>query len=298
MSDKKHRKALQRGLKALISEEAIEEAEQAASVSRETTGPNLNELPVSEILTNPFQPRTEFDPEELEELKNSIAKHGVIEPIIVRRSKGQYELVSGERRLRAVKALGKTSIPAVIRDRVSDREMQILSLVENQIRANLNDLEIALGYNELINQFSYTHDKVAEDTGKSRSFVTNTLRLLKLPDEIKKALQEGKISSGHARALLSFDDESKRLVMLKRILDEGLNVRQIEKLAGEGKEEKKEKASKKPSKDADVLHLESRLVNHFKTKVEIVHVDNKGRITIHFTDVSDLNRITDLIQLG
>jgi ParB family chromosome partitioning protein len=294
MTDKKKRLALHRGLKALISEEAVEihdTERNSIPVSRETGG--YFKLPVSEIEANPYQPREEFNEEDLKELKDSIAKHGVLEPVIVRKSKGHYELVSGERRLRAVRALNMTEIPAVIRDKVSDREMQILALVENQMRSDLNDFEIALGYQELIAQYGYTHEKLAEDTGKSRSFVSNTLRLLKLPEEVKTALREKRISSGHARALLSAGEESEQKKLLEKVLAEDLNVRQVEKIVS-GSKEQVEKQVKFISADPDTQQLIDKLTQLFGTKIEISKSNAKrGKLVIHFTDTSDLNRITE-----
>ncbi len=295
MTDKKNRQALHRGLKALISEEAVElhrVEKEAGSVSRETTGYFM--LPVSLISANPYQPREQFDEDDLKELSNSISKHGVLEPVIVRKSKGQYELVSGERRLRAVRNLKLSEIPAVIREKVSDREMQILALVENQIRSDLNDYEIALGYQELITQFNYTHEKLAEDTGKSRSFVSNTLRLLKLPEKVILALKEKKISSGHARALLAGENEAKQLALLEKIVNEGLSVRQIEQIVAGAKEEKRQitKETKKVT-DPNMAEFVDKLTELFKTKVEIQQNGNKGKLIIHFIDNSDLNRIAD-----
>lgn len=296
MADKKPRQALQRGLKALISEDALERFEKE-NVSREIDG-SPSELPVDQIAANPFQPRESFDPQELAELKDSISRHGVLEPVVVRRSKGQYELISGERRLRAVRELGQKKIPAVIRDRVSDREMQVFSLVENLQRSDLNDLEIATGYSELQGRFDYTHDRIAEDTGKSRSFVSNTLRLLKLPDDAKQALQEGKITSGHARALLSLDDEKTRSSLLKRIIDQGLNVRQAEQAASGNTPSKKKKNTSSPYQEPDLLALENRLMEHFKTRVQILNKADKGRLVLHFTKIDDLNRLVDLFKIG
>ncbi|MBL8027071.1 MAG: ParB/RepB/Spo0J family partition protein [Fibrobacteres bacterium] len=299
MTDKKKRLALHRGLKALISEEAVEMHEtersplppQSQTVSRETGG--YFTLPVSEIEANPYQPREEFNEEDLKELKDSIAKHGVLEPVIVRKSKGRYELVSGERRLRAVRALNMQDIPAVIRDKVSDREMQILALVENQMRSDLNDYEIALGYQELVAQYNYTHEKLAEDTGKSRSFVSNTLRLLKLPDDVKTALREKKISSGHARALLASGDETAQTKLLNKIITEDLNVRQVEKLVSESKAPS-DKKKESIDIDPDMMELIDRLTKLFGTKIEIQNSNkDKGKLVIHYTDTADLNRITD-----
>ncbi len=294
MTEKKNRRALHRGLNALISKEILDASEEKETASLEQSGLPL--LPVTSISSNPYQPRGTFDEEELVELKSSIQKYGVLEPVIVRKSKNGYELVSGERRLRAVRALGIETIPAVIREKVSDREMQILSLVENQQRADLNDLEIAMGYNELLLKFNYTHEKIADDTGKSRPYVSNILRLLKLPDEIKQAITDKKISSGHARALLSINDEEEQLSLLEKIITEGLNVRQIESLV-DGKKEGKVKAKIiKSEEDYNITELESRLSLFLKTRIQIKKEKEKGKIIVHFADTEDLNRIIDIFK--
>jgi len=292
--EKKSRQALHRGLKALISV-PVDTQLQEDVVPEKTSRPALDQIPVSEITANPYQPREDFDTESLDELKDSIQKHGVLEPVILRKSKGHFEIVSGERRLRAVKELGLTTIPAVIREKVSDREMQLFSLIENQLRTDLNDLEIALGYNELINHFAYTHDKIAEDMGKSRPFVSNTLRLLKLPDDIKEALRQKNISSGHARALLALTDDEKRTEIFKKIISQNLSVRQVEKIIQNKKDETTPQHNKPDDKSFDLEELESRLSKTLNTKVIIRQGGTRGKILIQFLDISDLNRIVSLI---
>jgi ParB family transcriptional regulator, chromosome partitioning protein len=293
--EKKSRLALHRGLKALISVPDDNGPSIPATLAEIHGGPLLDQVPVSEIVTNPYQPREEFSREELDELKGSIQKHGVLEPVILRRSKGRFELVSGERRFRAVKELGLPVIPAVIRDKVSDREMQLFSLIENQLRTNLNDLEIAVGYNELINNFGYTHDKIADDMGKSRPFVSNTLRLLKLPDEIKEALKQKKITSGHARALLSLSDETAQNAVFQKILSRNLSVRQVEKLLQDNKKEKIPGARNAADKSFDLQELEKTLSQKLDAKINIFQSKDRGKIIIRFLDTADLNRIVLLI---
>ena len=294
MAEKKSRRALQRGLKALLSSEVLADAEPEAKNESPRSGALA--LPVAEIASNPFQPREDFNPDALEELKNSIARHGVLEPVLVRRSKGGYELISGERRLRAVRALGQETIPAIVRDKVSDRQMEIIAMVENLQRSDLNDMELAAGYNGLMVQHSFTHEKLAEEMGKSRSSVSNIMRLLKLPDEIQQAVRENKISGGHARTLLGAADEDLQLALLQRIIDEGLSVREIEALvSGQKKPAEKTKANKS-AKEHDLTELENKLTRFFKTRVEIRKSGTRGKLIIHFTDTADLNRITELLK--
>jgi ParB family chromosome partitioning protein len=282
----KSRKALHRGLQALISKEALEE-------KAEDRNP-LMQVSIKQIFKNPFQPRKYFDDEALEGLKKSIKKHGVIEPVILRKSKGKYELVSGERRYNAVKSLGIEHIPAVIREKVSDREMKILALVENQQREDLNDIEIAMGYNELINRYNYTHGNIANDTGKSRSFVTNTLRLLKLPEKMRAAIIDGKMTAGHARAILAVEGDRERNELFQKIIQKSLSVRQAEEMLNQM--EKQGKKKPKPAKSDNIISLEEKLTKLFKTKVEIINKRKKGKIIIKFMGIKDLNRIISILE--
>ncbi|MFH0921053.1 MAG: ParB/RepB/Spo0J family partition protein [Fibrobacterota bacterium] len=292
--EKKSRQALHRGLRALIS---VPEDDGPAfpAPSQGPDHPALDQVLVADIVTNPYQPRVEFAREELDELKASIKKHGVLSPVVLRRSKGRYELVSGERRLRAARELGLPAIPAVVRDKVSDREMQLFSLIENQLRADLNDLEIALGYNELINNFGYTHDKIADDMGKSRPFVSNTLRLLKLPDEIKEALRQKILTSGHARALLSLPNEQKQLSLFKKISVHGLSVRQTEKIIQDEKTDAPVRKKGTANQSFDLQELEKNLSQMLDARVQIQQAGNRGKIIIRFADTADLNRLITLI---
>lgn len=287
------RKALHRGLKALLSDEAVDGRQDKTAIT-EPEG-SLSDLSLSKITRNPFQPRIQFDAEEMEGLKESIRQHGVIEPIIVRRSKGAFEIVSGERRFRAVQELGYDSVPAIVRDKVSDREMKILALVENQQRSDLNDIEIASSYQELIETYDYTHEKLAQDTGKSRSFITNTLRLLKLPEGMREAIVQGKISAGHARALLALEDKAEQEKLFLRILQKGLSVRQAEEMVLDKKEPRKTRDIS-IKKSFDVEELENVLRRLLGTKVDVRLNKKRGKIIIAFKDVSELNRIVSLMK--
>lgn len=292
MEKKPRRKALHRGLKALISQESAEP--KVVDVKSDNSN-SLSEVLIKDITKNPYQPRKEFDKEELENLKSSIEQHGVIEPIVLRKSKDKYQIVSGERRFRATELLGFDKIPAVIRKKVSDREMHVLAIVENQQRSDLNDLEIALGYNELIIQYQYKHDEIAKDMGKSRAFVSNTLRLLKLSPNMQQAIANKIIFAGHARAILSIDSEKGRETLFQKIVEKSLSVRQAEELAKSDKNENNTIMQEK--KSIDIIDLESKLNYHFNTKVNISNGKKGGKININFTDTSDLNRILDIIKI-
>jgi len=299
--EKNSRKALHRGLSALISNingSSSSDAEQSsASGNSSPIDLSPRELPLASILKNPFQPRLSFDKEDLDNLKESIQIHGIIEPIIVRQSKGGYEIIAGERRFRAAKELGLETVPVLIREKVSDRELKILALVENLQRADLNDIEIAMGYHELINSHQYTHEQLAKDVGKSRSFISNTLRLLKLPEHIKDAVFNRQLSAGHARALLALEKEADMEKLFQRIIKQGLNVRQTEELVGPSS---KKKAEVKPLSEQsfDCIELENKLTHFFGSKVSIQsNKGKKGRIIFSFSDIEDLNRIVSLMRL-
>lgn len=269
------RKALGKGLGALIPEEP--------------EGRGILDLPVNEVKSNPYQPRSKVDTGGLEELMNSIKQKGVVQPIVVRKTESGYELIAGERRLKAVKALGYSTIPGIVRE-ASDSEVLELALVENLQREDLNPLEEALAFKCLIDEFGFSHQEIGKKVGKKRSTVTNRLRLLQLPHKIRKYLLEGRITEGHARALLMIPNKSKQLEVCLRIVDKGLTVRDTERIA-------KAKERKKREPDPDILPIEEALKNKFGTKVKVVKGKKKGRIEIEFYSDTDLERILDVIGI-
>lgn len=268
-------------------------------------------IDIDKIKQNPYQPRTEFEPEALEDLKNSILKHGVIQAISVRHSINGYELISGERRLRASMAAGLKKIPAYILDVKSDKEMLEIALIENVQRENLNPIEIAHGYNRLIEECSYTQEQVSERVGKDRSTVTNFLRLLRLPEGIQELVRTKKISMGHARTLLSLSDQAKMIAASKEILDKELSVRATETLvkdieAGrvkftyDGKRITPTKSKKDIVTKEVALQLEdieSRLRHKYGTNVK-VHPKNSvsGTIEFEFYSIDDFDRLIELFE--
>ena len=249
-------------------------------------------LRTSQIEPRRDQPRKHFDREQLQALANSIAEHGVIQPIIVTEgSNGYYSIIAGERRWRAAKIANLSEMPAIIR---SYDELQIaeVALIENLQREDLNPIEEALGYKTLMEKFSMTQDKVSERVGKSRSNVANMLRLLSLEDEIKVMLAENRLSMGHARALLSLPEGALRVEAAKKIADEGLTVRAVEALTKEGKKPEKKKKTEKTSVYPDV---ERMLSEKYGTKVRIKG-NRKGKIEIEYYSVKDLTRIVDILN--
>lgn len=255
-------------------------------------------IPVGEIEVNPFQPRKEFDKEALEELAESLKVHGLIQPITVRRmADRQYQLISGERRLRASKLAGLEEVPAYVR-LANDQEMIEMALVENIQRENLNAIEVAFTYQRLIDEIEHlTHENLSERVGKKRSTVTNSLRLLKLPPDIQKSLKMGEISMGHGRALLAVEDIALQSTIFKKVINEELSVRETEKLIKSYKEPAPAKTAPPPSLPSDYQAVENNLKSYLGAKVNLKLKSNgSGQISIPFASTDDLNRLLDLIE--
>ena len=284
---------LGRGLDALIPTTTIGEVTNSEGVIAGTA----LEVDINSVQPNSKQPRTYFDEEALKELAASIKEVGVMQPPVVRKiGEDKYELIMGERRLRASKLAGLKTIPVILRAS-QDNEMLREALLENIHRSQLNPLEEAAAYQNLINDFEYTHDEVAQKIGKSRSLVTNTLRLLNLPASVQRRVAIGVLSAGHARALLSLIDTSEIESLANRIVAEGLSVRATEEIVamhdGKGKKEKhREKAQLNPALKA----FGDELGNKLDTRVSIELGKEKGRITIEFADESDLRRIAQILK--
>jgi ParB family transcriptional regulator, chromosome partitioning protein len=292
------RGGLGRGLGALIPAEAHDGGELAG----------LEELPISSIRPNRFQPRDYFDEEALGALADSIREVGVLQPVLVRPAGGgeepdQYELIAGERRWRAARRVGLQTIPALVR--VTDDAAALEhALVENLHRDNLNPLEEAAAYQQLIEDFGLTHDEVAARVGRSRASISNTLRLLQLPPAIQRAVQEGKLSMGHARALLGSPDRAFQEVLAKRVIDEDLSVRAVEELVREhqnGPESPEEggsgesSSSRRALRPPGLLELEELLGDHLETRVKISMSTNRGKVVVEFSTLEDLERIYRLM---
>ena len=256
-----------------------------------------NEVPISSISPNPRQPRTVFDEDALNELIASIKEIGILQPPVVRRvSEGRYELIMGERRLRAAKAAGLTTIPVIIRQ-TPDNELLREALIENIHRSQLNPLEEAAAYAGLLNDFGCTHDELATKLGRSRPLISNMLRLLNLPPTVQRKVAAGVISAGHARALLGLSDEKEIEKLANRIIAEGLSVRATEEIvsiAGPAKKSGKKKA--KVGISGATLASAELLSDYLDTRVSIEQGKGKGKITIEFAGSEDLQRIVDLIE--
>ena len=287
------RGGLGRGLDALIPTTTIGEVTNSSGV---VAGTAL-EVDINLVLPNSKQPRTYFDEAELQELAASIKEVGVLQPPVVReRSDGRYELIMGERRLRASKLAGLKTIPVILRAS-SDNEMLREALLENIHRSQLNPLEEGAAYQNLLNDFGYTHDELATKVGKSRPTITNTLRLLNLPPSVQRKVAVGVLSAGHARALLSLVNSAEIENLANRIVSEGLSVRAVEEIVAmsDGKV-KGEKVKRHTTQSPHLKELGDQLGNKFDTRVVIELGKQKGKITIEFADEEDLARITKLLR--
>jgi len=277
------RKALGRGLNALLR-------------TVETTTAGLAEIAVDQIDANPFQPRRTFAADKLKELADSIRSSGLVQPVLLRRADGRYQLIAGERRWRAARQAGLTVIPAVVRD-IGDRDALELALTENLLREDLNPLEAAQGYAALQQKHGLSHEEIAEHLGLDRSTVTNTLRLLRLPQEVQQMIAEGAISAGHARALLGLDSAAAQLQLAHQIVKQGLSVRQVENLVAlrGSKPEKKPDAKEATKLDANVRAAVLEMERTLGTRVKVQGDEKRGKIEISYFSAEDLNRIYEWI---
>lgn len=272
---------LGRGLRALIPE--IEEEVEAAGIQ---------EIALDLIEANPFQPRQHFDPEKLQELADSIAQFGLLEPIIVRKWGKAYQLVAGERRVRAARLAGFSEVPAILRE-YDDLEMMQVALIENLQRENLDPIEEAEGYQRLIDEFGFTQAQVAEAVGKKRPSVANALRLLNLDELEQQMLQEGLITTGHAKVLLGVNNKSKRHELARKVVKDGLSVRQLEDLL---KKPKSVPRGTYKIKSPELVELEENLQRRFGTKVAVTYKKGAGKISIEYYSDEELERLLELIN--
>jgi len=290
------KRGLGKGLDALF--QSIDTFENDNLNDKDTFNEGVLEISIYDIDPNPDQPRRNFDKESIQDLSKSIQEHGVVQPIIVKPSnKNRYTIVAGERRWRAAREAGLDSIPVIIRD-FDDKEMLEIALIENLQREDLNPIEEAEGISSLIENYGLTQEQVAQRLGKSRPSIANSLRLLKLPDQVKKLLEEEKISTGHARALLALNSQTKILELAQLIIEKRLSVRETENLIKKIKEKNKNKkrtdAFEKPS---FILDLESRMEEYFGTRVTIQQGKKKGIIEIEYYSNDDLERIINMISI-
>ncbi|MFG6118670.1 MULTISPECIES: ParB/RepB/Spo0J family partition protein [Thalassobacillus] len=259
---------------------------------------SVKQIPVKQCRPNPYQPRKSFHPKAIQELKESIEAHGILQPLIVRKSIKGYEIVVGERRYRAADAAGLEAVPAVVRE-LTDEQMMELALLENLQREDLSPVEEAQAYKQLIHELGITQETLAKRLGKSRSHIANLVRLLTLPEPIINWINEGKLSMGHGRALLGLKDKDKLLPVAEKIQKEYMNVRQVELLItqlNDQTQKKKEVNRSNQKKDVFLQEQEEALRNHFGTGVTIHRGKRKGKIEIEFFSDDDLNRILGMLE--
>ena len=290
-ANKKH--GLGRGLEALLGDDDL-----AFNLDTINTGENTNggikTANVNDLEPSPYQPRKDFNPEALDALVTSIKEKGVLQPLLVRHvGNNKYEIIAGERRWRAAKLAGVTDVP-VIEKELDNQEVLEVALVENLLRENLSAIEEAEGFNRLITEFSHTHEAVSQIVGKSRSYITNTLRLLSLPETVKEMVRNNKLSAGHARALVGIE---KAVEIANKIIEKGLNVRQTEDFVNSIKNQPINQIKKSLKKDPNIKELEKGLSKCIGMKVKInAGENNKGKVTIEYKNPAELNLILELLE--
>lgn len=302
----KGKQVLGRGLASLIPKPVVSApvAQPAGRQDDGVTNETIATIEIAKILANPYQPRADFDPVALDELRQSIVEKGIIQPITVRRLEDGYQLISGERRVRAAREAGLARIPAYIIQVRSDEEMLELALIENLQREHLNPIEIAISYKRLIEEVQLTHDQLSQRIGKDRTTITNFLRLLKLPDAIQNAVRRGEVSSGHARALINVEDPAVQLAIFHRIIDKQISVREVERLARDYQRKKSKRlpvtlpvgATGVTAIASSIASVEDKLRQRLGTKVNVKTMqDGKGEIVVEYYSPDDLERLIELM---
>ena len=290
MENKK--RALGRGLEQLFNNENLDVAKLEQTIYETATNEEIIDLELSELRPNPYQPRKVFDDEALKELSASIKEHGVFQPIIIKKSIKGYEIIAGERRVRASKLAGLDKIPAIIRD-FTDEQMMEIALLENLQRENLTAIEEAYAYKAMIEKLSLTQDELSKKVGKSRSHLTNILGLLRLPKEVQQMIAESKLSMGHARALSKLEDEEKIKELANKIVNEKISVRNAEELTNQETHTHEIKKTPREKSNNEYKYVEDLLREKLDAKVKI----KDKKIVINFTSTADLNRILEIIDI-
>ncbi len=286
------RKALGRGLEELFTNDILDYSTVEKNIISETPKDEIVMLPLAELRSNPYQPRKTFDEEALQELSNSIKEHGVFQPIIAKKSIHGYEIIAGERRVKASRMAGLTEIPAIIRD-FNDTQMMEIALLENLQRENLSAIEEANAYRKLQETLSLTQEELAHRLGKSRSHITNMIGLLSLPQSIQEDVNNKRISMGHARALSKMNDANEQRKLADRVVNEGISVREIETLSQQPTITKNNPQKTKTKVPNEYSYLEEELSEKLGTKVVI----RKNKIEISFVNNNDLNRLLEYINI-
>lgn len=293
---------LGRGLEALFADsvpvtrevKSSEPAEKPVKkpAEKEEAAETVRYISIHDVKPNANQPRKVFDEEKIAELASSIRENGVIQPLIVRKKGKSYEIVAGERRWRASVKAELKEVPCIVRE-LNDEQNMLFAIIENMQREDLNPMEEAEGLNQMIAAYGLTQEQVSKSVGKSRPYITNSLRLLRLPEEIQGMISDGSLSAGHGRALVSIQDEERQTLIARKIVKDGLSVRETEKLAAEKPEQKKKRARK--AKDPDVARVEADLKEALGTRVNIKRTGRKGKIEIEFFSRDELERLIEML---
>ena len=281
---------LGKGLNSIFGQDVSKVLEDIQNGDVKTEKQEQTKINIDQIRPNPYQPRKVFDDTALQELSQSIKQHGVFTPILVKKSIQGYDLIAGERRLRASKLAGMSDIPAIIVD-LNDQEMMEIALLENIQRENLNGIEEAKTYEQLIQRLNYTQEQLANRVGKSREHITNTLRLLKLPEDVQEYVVQKKLSMGHVRALIGLKDENMIRKIAKQAIDQGLSVRKIEQLVKDLQHKKE--PEKQVEENIFIKEAKNKLEEYFQTSVKV----SEHSISIHYENEEDMNRILELLNL-
>lgn len=277
-------KGLGKGISAFFPEESIH------------SDNRIEYIAVSKLIVNPFQPRKIFNEEALQELAESIKEHGIIQPIVVRKKEKKYEIIAGERRFRAAKLAGLKEIPAIVKE-MTEQQMMEVAILENLQREDLTPIEEAEAYSSLIENLNFTQDALAKRLGKSRPHIANHIRLLQLPEDVRKLMNEGVLSMGHGRALLGLKNKGRIAEIAQKVIAQSLNVRQLESLVHQLNEGVSHETKEKVKKDVFVQATESQLREYFGTSVQVKKQKNKGKIEIEFYSEDDLERILDILNV-
>ena len=281
--------------KSAIKSESVEPVDRAEAGISGTDNKNaIIYVNINDIKPNANQPRKNFDDDKIDELADSIVEHGIIQPLIVRKAKIGYEIVAGERRFRAARRAKLKEIPCIVRE-FSDEENMLIAIIENMQREDLNPIEEAEGLNQMISTYGLTQEEVSKSIGKSRPYISNALRILNLPEDIRAMISDGSISSGHARAILSINGEEKQKALAERIVKEGLSVRAAEKLAS-GATPHKGRPAKRQKKDKEISYVEEELKAVLGTKVNIAGSGTSGAIEIEYYSREELERLIDILR--
>ena len=286
-------KGLGKGLEALFGDVEITMADTGSESQNDAEKVFL--VDINDIKPNSAQPRRIFDDGKIDELADSIAAHGVIQPVLLKRSETGFELVAGERRWRAARKAGLKKVPSIIKD-FTREQLMLVALIENLQREDLNPIEEAEAFQRIKEEFGFKQEDISKNIGKSRPYITNALRLLKLPEEIRKLVLLGKLSNGHARALLSIENEKKQLSAAEKVISEGLSVRETENLVREIDQKKEKSKKKRVNKSPEVIEIEKELKEILGTKVTLKHGAKSGKVEIEYYSREELERLIEIFR--